>query len=205
MTFQRPLFALAATAVITLTGCASSMNIGESGLTCPAGEGMPCTDSRTVFERTNNFQPGDSMYGARVRGEGGAGGAAVGNSPQPFDNFDVDMRGGVINHPLPVRTGAKVMRIWVNSWVDERGDLNYPSLLFTEITPRQWNVNESASKNMSPRRMTPLRVKEGASASPQTKPLQAKPAQAAAPVATTPAAPAAPAKPAPLLPAPLAN
>lgn len=205
MRIQRSILALSAGAVLALTGCASSMGIGETGLTCPAGEGMPCTDSRTVFQRTNNFQPGDSMYAERARGETGSHGAQVGSAPQPFDNFEVDVRGGALNRPLPVRTGAKVMRIWVNSWIDERGDLNYPSLLFTEITPRQWNVGNSASQAMSPRRISPLRVKEGAAASTKTtvKPLseRPKPAVSTAPAVAAPTA----AKTPPLLPAPPTN
>lgn len=199
MRIQHSILAIASAAVLTLTGCASSMGIGESGLTCPAGEGMPCTDSRTVFERTHNFTPGDSMYGERVRGESGSGSGSNGHSgsPQPFENFDVDVRGGAISQPLPIRTGAKVMRIWVNSHVDERGDLVYPSLLYTEITPRQWNVGNSASKSISPRRITPLRVKEEA-ANTRTTPLQSK--QTPSAPAVTP--PSAPVNTAPLLPAP---
>ncbi len=44
--------------------------------------------------------------------------------------------------PVPVRTPAGVMRIWIAGWEDDLGDLNSPSHVFVEIEPRRWVVGE---------------------------------------------------------------
>ena len=40
--------------------------------------------------------------------------------------------------PVPVRTPAQVMRIWVAPYVDTNGDLVAPGFVYTEIEPRRW-------------------------------------------------------------------
>jgi len=49
-----------------------------------------------------------------------------------------------IRGPLPLRTQAKVMRIWVAPWEDIDGDLNVPGYLYTEIESRRWTIGEQA-------------------------------------------------------------
>ena len=43
---------------------------------------------------------------------------------------------------VPLRTPARVMRIWIAPWEDSRGDLHAPGYLFTEIEPRRWALDE---------------------------------------------------------------
>lgn len=38
----------------------------------------------------------------------------------------------------PVRTAARVMRIWVAPYEDAKGDLHAPGFVYTEIEPRRW-------------------------------------------------------------------
>lgn len=40
--------------------------------------------------------------------------------------------------PVPVRTPAQIMRIWVGPYVDSNGDLVAPGIVYTEIEPRKW-------------------------------------------------------------------
>ena len=42
------------------------------------------------------------------------------------------------NRPVPVRTPAQIMRIWVGPYVDSNGDLVAPGIVYTEIEPRKW-------------------------------------------------------------------
>lgn len=46
------------------------------------------------------------------------------------------------DRPVPVRTPAGVMRIWVAGWEDDLGDLNAPYHIFVEVEPRRWVVGE---------------------------------------------------------------
>lgn len=47
--------------------------------------------------------------------------------------------------PVPVRTPAQVMRIWVAPYVDTNGDLQAPGYLYTEIEPRRWIYPDDTS------------------------------------------------------------
>jgi len=43
---------------------------------------------------------------------------------------------------IPLRTPARVMRIWIAPWEDSRGDLHAPGYLYTEIEPRHWALDD---------------------------------------------------------------
>lgn len=48
--------------------------------------------------------------------------------------------------PVPVRTPAQVMRIWVASWEEtESGALITPGFIYTEIEPRRWVIGKTES------------------------------------------------------------
>jgi len=47
-----------------------------------------------------------------------------------------------IEQPVPIRTQAKVMRIWMAPWEDDDGDLHADGYLYTEIESRRWNLGE---------------------------------------------------------------
>jgi len=54
-----------------------------------------------------------------------------------------------LDRPLPVLKPAHVIRIWISPWVDNKGDLRMPGLVFTEITPRKWSFGENEIGNGS--------------------------------------------------------
>jgi len=47
-----------------------------------------------------------------------------------------------IEQPIPIRTQAKVMRIWMAPWEDDDGDLHADGYLYTEIESRRWNLGD---------------------------------------------------------------
>lgn len=49
------------------------------------------------------------------------------------------------NSESPYRVPAKVMRVWINAWEDDEGDLHLPGHIFSEIEPRRWSVGHKAS------------------------------------------------------------
>jgi len=51
------------------------------------------------------------------------------------------------------------MRAWIAPWIDKNGDLHFPSLLFTEVTPRRWSVGEVAGRDA--RVLVPVAVESG--------------------------------------------
>jgi conjugal transfer pilus assembly protein TraV len=56
--------------------------------------------------------------------------------------------------PVPVRSPAVVMRIWVAPYEDLNGDLNSPGYVYTEIEARRW-ITPSA-QNGQTAHFTPL-------------------------------------------------
>ncbi len=61
-----------------------------------------------------------------------------------------------IDDPTPIRTPAKVMRVWVVPWEDADGDLNVSGFVFTELEPRRWMIGKPLT-TMSPS-ISPLQV-----------------------------------------------
>jgi conjugal transfer pilus assembly protein TraV len=59
--------------------------------------------------------------------------------------------------PVPLRTAAQVMRVWIAPWEDSRGDLHAPGYLFTEIPPRRWSL-ATPHEPLAGRRITPLQI-----------------------------------------------
>jgi len=48
--------------------------------------------------------------------------------------------------PIPIRTPAQVMRIWVATWEDKNsGALMAPGYVYTEVEPRKWVIGKTES------------------------------------------------------------
>lgn len=73
--------------------------------------------------------------------------------------------------PVPIRTPAVVMRIWIAPWVDDNDDLIAPGYVYTEIEPRRWIYMPAAAKTDNSK-FEPLRMtsKPNRNAARQKKP-----------------------------------
>ena len=67
------------------------------------------------------------------------------------------------DQPVPIRTPAVVMRIWVAPYIDMNDDLNSPGYVFTEIEPRRWIYGDQ--KFQTSHSFHPLRVNNSYSVS----------------------------------------
>lgn len=123
---------------------------GESAFSCPGmPQGVTCKTPAAVFQSTNGALPvSDSDLPMR--------GTAAFNSMQDRnpDNAQIPRKAvigigegayiqGNMKTPLPVRSKAQVMRIWIAPWVDKSDDLHLPSFLYTEVQSRKWNLGEA--------------------------------------------------------------
>jgi conjugal transfer pilus assembly protein TraV len=50
-----------------------------------------------------------------------------------------------LDDPAPLRTPAKVMRIWIAPWEDADGDLQVSGYVYTELAARRWLIGEPAA------------------------------------------------------------
>ncbi len=113
--------------------------VGSSKYACPGmPEGITCASAHEVYEITGR---GTAAIKPSTRGR------SQSDMPVPMQRreFLPEMSGGVI----PLRTPAKVMRIWVGLWESENGDLHVPGLIYTEIEPRRWQAGLPAVKEPS--------------------------------------------------------
>ncbi|TAL51416.1 MAG: type IV conjugative transfer system protein TraV [Methylovulum sp.] len=122
----------------TLQGC-SSLGIGKSDFSCPGGiDGVRCLSARQVYEATES-----SDY-VKTRAEENQTGANANKQSVPVVAKVGSAQVAVprIGQPVPIRTQAKVMRIWIAPWEDNDGDLHANGYIYTEIERRKWNLGQ---------------------------------------------------------------
>lgn len=113
------------------------MGIGKGNYSCPGGiEGVRCLSARQVYQATESS---DYVKTISEEDKKGAGKSTPMSSVQPNGSQVAVPR---IEQPVPIRTQAKVMRIWMASWEDDDGDLHADGYLYTEIESRRWNLGE---------------------------------------------------------------
>ena len=155
-------------AVVLLSGCASygSPKYGCSGLP----EGTTCMATRDIYGVTEG---GSSVRGGTTE--------VVDKNKRDNDSSDekekVDVgrekvsTDAVIDtfvtpnlpdRPIPIRTPAQVMRIWVASWEDTNtGALIVPGYVYTEIEPRRWVIGRpDSAATQQGRLFQPLRSQQ---------------------------------------------
>lgn len=137
---------------VLFSGCASSMNTGASDLSCSIvnqGKKGRCMSMSQAWEASEDYRPEDGfVYGGRAA-------AVTPFLPETIPNM------AAIDEPKPLLMPAQVLRVWINAYEDADGNLAYPSRVFSEVTPRRWNVGYSAAQAVqSSRIVTPLIVKE---------------------------------------------
>lgn len=129
---------------LLLSACASN---GSSRYSCGVPEGQPCRSALQVYADT----------------DGGAGlspmAAAAGTTQRVVsDPWQLNQRADgelvlvatepdpvpTVRMPTPVRTEARILRIWIAPFENADGDLVAGSHLYTEIEPRRWRYGQPA-------------------------------------------------------------
>jgi conjugal transfer pilus assembly protein TraV len=150
----RPAIALCAVLVTTLGLGACSAN-PKVKYQCQATGGVACMSMSELYEATSHADRVVSRDQAKGQRRGGqrdsaievSGGALQFAAPAPAIHLDSQ---------IPIRTPAKVMRIWIAPWVDDAGDLHLAGHLFTEIQGRRWAVGDNTANTVPV--FTPLQV-----------------------------------------------
>lgn len=150
-------FALLLTAAVQLQGCASMFSVGSSEYGCKGmPEGVTCKSAREVYDITeaDDYR---AKLDAKQHGASEEKAVAVAEEIAPQATHDPSLAVPLpARNPLPIRTQATVMRIWVAPWESADGDLNVPGYVYTEIEPRRWELGVSAPESQPTLR--PLQV-----------------------------------------------
>ncbi|MBY5940575.1 type IV conjugative transfer system lipoprotein TraV [Halomonas sp. DP5N14-9] len=126
-----------------ISGC-SALNIGESEYSCSGiPEGVRCMSTKDVYNLTNNGNVPVALGAESVESAT----RVAGDQPSAGGEDPNDVVGNYVSprlpdRPVPVRTPAEVMRIWIAPWEDDDGDLIVTGHLYTEIEPRRWVIGE---------------------------------------------------------------
>jgi len=91
------------------------------------------------------------VVGGRVTGNGKRRVQYMGD--EVIDNY---VSPALPHHPVPIRTPAQVMRIWVAPYVDTMGDLIAPGFVYTEVEARRWIYPSTEAQGNGGRTFTPL-------------------------------------------------
>lgn len=131
---------------LTLTGC-GVMNIGDPNYSCTGmPDGVQCMSTRDVYAMTNDGQVPAQVGVSAKQETGPASGQHSAPSGQggedPNDIVSTYVTPRLPDQPVPIRTPAQVMRVWIAPWEDDNGDLVVTGYLYTEIEPRRWVIGE---------------------------------------------------------------
>ena len=124
-----------------IMGCAN-MGLGEKRYACAGRpDGFTCKSALEVYELTDGDDWQTDVEAEREGNVEGRG-ARLEASATPAIAVAADrpalpeMNTGAI----PLRTPARVLRIWIAPWEDDGGDLHMPGLVYTEVENRRWQV-----------------------------------------------------------------
>jgi conjugal transfer pilus assembly protein TraV len=120
-----------------LQGC-SFMGIGKSDFDCKGGvDGVRCLSARQVYQATESSDYVKTKDDSKEDKNDSKGQPINNENPR---NSQVAVPR--IDQPVPIRTQAKVMRIWMAPWEDDDGDLHADGFMYTEIESRRWNLGD---------------------------------------------------------------
>lgn len=161
---------------LTLTGCASlnigESDYSCSGMPEVTDDGVKCMSARDVYQLTNSGEVPSSFYAEQestrteTRTRRSKRRAAKQKNNQKVESQKVyaegtfqpkittdpnDVVGNYVtpnlpDRPVPIRTPAQVMRIWIAPWEDTNGDLNAAGYVYTEIEPRRWVIGDRSKE-----------------------------------------------------------
>jgi len=139
--------------IIAITVIVQGCSIfGKSEFDCKGGvDGVRCLSARQVYQATESsdyVKTKDESEGEHEK----TWFFGLFNKSQRSNNKDQVITNGNrqdsqvsvprIDQPVPIRTQAKVMRIWMSPWEDDDGDLHADGFMYTEIESRRWNLGD---------------------------------------------------------------
>lgn len=148
---------------LAVTGCSSLTNIGSPDYSCSPADGAKCKSTVEVYEMTHNGNIPDpeEVTGKKSKKRAPSGkrekttnSSSEAESEEGSDKakksatigdsvIDTYVAPRLPDRPIPIRTPAHVMRIWIAPWEDTNGDLNTTGYMYTEIEERRWVIGDS--------------------------------------------------------------
>jgi conjugal transfer pilus assembly protein TraV len=133
---MRSVCLIASVLALALGGCAGSLTgmDGESKFSCKAPDGVTCSSLSGVYANA----VANNLPGLRKDGKGDP---AV--RPPAKESPDGTITGQVASSGDPLRTQARVLRIWIAPWEDTEGDLHDQSYIYVVANAGRWTIEHS--------------------------------------------------------------
>lgn len=142
---------------LILTGCAGVLNpVGETTFSCPNTNGVTCKTPMQVYEMTHGALPLDGRSGlsstnnqqvktnqsaiVSVQQGGTTTTVNTATSLLPQSPMPPQLLQAVNGAPAPLLEPARVMRVWIAPWIDNKQHLHWPSYVYAEVQPRRWTM-----------------------------------------------------------------
>jgi len=126
---------------ILLSGCSASYS-------CKGyPETVQCKSAREVYELTNNRDSLEKPKNSQNTDcpECGDNPGNPGNrqnlTPAAAASMEAVQGLGYVG-PMPLRSQAKIMRVWMAPWEDLDGTLHMPNFMYAEVQDRRWSIGE---------------------------------------------------------------
>lgn len=128
-----------AVVVLTLSGCSASYS-------CKGyPETVQCKSAREVYELTNNRDSLEKNNGKNGDcpecGESGNPDNPRYLSPAAAPSSEA-VQGLGYTGPMPLRSQAQIMRVWVAPWEGMDGALHMPTYFYAEVEDRRWSIGK---------------------------------------------------------------
>lgn len=142
--------------VFLLSGCSAFFNIDENISQCSTtGRGKPCVSARAAYYASQGYDPDEQLAIMEEAGRNKRRNKM--NTISPFSPQPIQAGSNGGGYPRPLMNQAKVMRVWINSYEDEDGNLVYPTRVFTEVEQKKWDIGYSLKRSGNKgKRVTPL-------------------------------------------------
>lgn len=134
----KPLYLIClCTSVAGLLGC-SQLGVGQAEYSCRGmPDGVKCLSASEVYHLTEEEELAQREVESFNITHQTAMTAQLAVAPAERTFFN--------HQPAliePIRTEAKIMRIWVTPWEDDEGDLHLGEFILTEIEPPRWGIGQ---------------------------------------------------------------
>jgi len=159
---MRSVCLIASVLALALGGCAGTLTgmDGESKFSCKAPDGVTCSSLSGVYANA----VANNLPGLRKDGKGDP----AAQSPSK-ESPDGTITGQAASSGDPLRTQARVLRIWIAPWEDTEGDLHDQSYIYVVANAGRWTIEHSQRHIVDRYRPTFIKATPGGQA-PQ-KPL----------------------------------
>ena len=149
---------LGLTLAMSLGACTSLSGLdAKKEFACPAPVGVLCEDMSQIYARTQNgtlpsqlarVEQSQKEQNQKSTTPDRPTAPPQGSSTTPVASVAPVTTTKPLYSGMPIRSTPKVLRVWINAWVDAEGDLHDQSFLYVMVSQGAWQVDHNRRRIM---------------------------------------------------------